>query len=165
MPSFTSTLTILATLLAATTTTAIPLDISPRASVCGQTPSGTGSQSAIATPTATTAEQCQADCEANASCLSFAFGLPPNADDPVCQLFSVAASQVPAQQTNVEVFDVACSDVPTTAPTTANPVGTTGSASGSSGSGSGSDSQNQNQNQNQGSNQGSAQGQGQGQAQ
>jgi hypothetical protein len=80
---------------------------------------------AISSPSVTTASACQAACNANAACKSFVFGLPAaNAvGSPVCELFNVAASQVPSQGTSLNVFDKACTSVPTAAPTHDQPQG------------------------------------------
>ncbi|ETS80708.1 hypothetical protein PFICI_08237 [Pestalotiopsis fici W106-1] len=94
-----------------------------RDQVCGTTPAGTGSAQPLSSPSVSTAEDCKEAGEKISSCQSFAFGLPPNANTPICKLFSVPAAQVPAQQTNIVVFDLACTNVPTKAPTTSNPVG------------------------------------------
>ncbi|KAH6645058.1 hypothetical protein BKA67DRAFT_664901 [Truncatella angustata] len=94
-----------------------------RSQTCGVTPSYSGSTTALSTPSASTAEDCQSAGEAVSSCQSFAFGLPKDASYPICRLFSVGASQVPAQESLIEVFDIGCSDVPNTEPTQSNPVG------------------------------------------
>lgn len=109
-----------------------------RAQMCNQTPtaSSTGSTTGsnnnnaansnvqpISSPTASTAADCQQQCEANTQCQSFVFGLPPTASTPTCELFAVAASQVPNQGTDLNVFDKACTSVPTSAPTHSQPQG------------------------------------------
>ncbi|ORY60265.1 uncharacterized protein BCR38DRAFT_345152 [Pseudomassariella vexata] len=118
----TSTIALIAALMASQVS-GMPTDLFTRANTCGATPSASGTQTPLSSPTAVTADACQAACESNASCKSFAFGLPPNSDAPVCKLFSVAAAQVSAQDTNVVVYDLACSSVPNTEPTTASPHG------------------------------------------
>lgn len=90
---------------------------------CGATPSGTSSAQPLSSPQVSTAEQCKESCEAVNDCKSFAFGLTPGASAPVCKLYSVSAAQVPTQDTDVVVFDVGCTNVPTQAPTTVSPVG------------------------------------------
>ncbi|KAI0167860.1 hypothetical protein BJ166DRAFT_577425 [Pestalotiopsis sp. NC0098] len=104
-------------------TSSNPVGLLRRSQVCGATPSYSGSATPMSSPSVDTAEACKEAGAAVSSCQSFAFGLPPSATAPVCKLFSVPASQVPSQETNVEVFDIGCSDVPTTAPTEENPVG------------------------------------------
>lgn len=114
----------------------------PRAQMCNQTPtaSNTGSRSggnnknananansnvqAISSPTGiSTAGDCQQQCKANTQCQSFVFGLAPTASTPTCMLFTVPASQVPNQGTDLNVFDEACTSVPTQAPTHSQPQG------------------------------------------
>ncbi|KAF7535350.1 hypothetical protein G7054_g5437 [Neopestalotiopsis clavispora] len=104
-------------------TTSNPVGLLRRSQTCGATPSYSGSATPMSSPSVDTAEECKEAGAAVSSCQSFAFGLPPSADAPVCKLFSVPAAQVPSQETNIEVFDIACSDVPNTEPTTENPVG------------------------------------------
>ncbi|KAF4455506.1 hypothetical protein FALBO_15613, partial [Fusarium albosuccineum] len=79
----------------------------------------------ISAPSATTADACLEACLSNPSCKSFLFGLPANADVPVCELFSVPAAQVPNQGSELYIFDKACSDssVPSTEPTHDDPRG------------------------------------------
>jgi hypothetical protein len=99
--------------------------------MCGSAPTGTGSQEPLSQPTGiTTAELCLAQCDSLASCLSFLFGLVNGVDE--CQLFSIAASAIPAQSSpNLVAYDKACSSVPNVVPTTSNPTGAaTGSNSG-----------------------------------
>ena len=91
--------------------------------MCNTTPSAAGTQKALESPTASTGAACKNACSANAACKSFAFGLPPNAQAPVCKLFPVAGAQVTAQATNVKVFDLGCTDVSAQPPTAAHPVG------------------------------------------
>jgi hypothetical protein len=108
-------------------------------STCGSTPSASGSQTPLQQPTGiTTAAACQAQCDANASCQSFVFGMVDNVDQ--CILYSVAAASIPKQSsTNLVVYDKACTSVPTVVPTSSNPTGAnTGSTSSTSGSGTGS---------------------------
>lgn len=102
--------------------------------MCNTTPTASTSANvqAIATPSVTTAELCQQQCDANSACQSFVFGLASGASTPTCSLFSVPASQVPSQGTNIMVFDKACTSVPTTVPTASNPVGAS-TSSGSTG--------------------------------
>ncbi|KAE9373320.1 hypothetical protein N431DRAFT_308179, partial [Stipitochalara longipes BDJ] len=101
---------------------ASPIKLAARAT-CGSAPAGSGSQTPLSQPTGvTTASACQAQCEANASCLSFVFGMVNNADE--CMLYSVAAASVPKQSsTNLVVYDKACTSVPAIVPTTSNPSG------------------------------------------
>ncbi|GKT66438.1 hypothetical protein ColTof4_03929 [Colletotrichum tofieldiae] len=91
--------------------------------VCNSAPSGptTADVNPRSQPAAATAEACQKLCEADSGCQSFLFGLPASGTTPQCQLYAVPASQVPKQSnTNLMVFDKACSSVPTTAPTQNN---------------------------------------------
>jgi hypothetical protein len=128
MHSFTSTILLAGGLLSLASAAAVPLQVR---STCGSVPKGTGAQTPLSQPTGiTTANACQASCEANNSCLSFVFGMVNN--DVECMLFSVAAADVPAQSSqNLIVFDKACTDVPKVVPTTSNPTGAnTGSTSG-----------------------------------
>ncbi|KAK3938083.1 hypothetical protein QBC46DRAFT_410510 [Diplogelasinospora grovesii] len=78
---------------------------------------------AISTPTAATGAACQQQCKANTQCQSFVFGLPPTGSTPTCMLFAVPASEVPNQGTDLNVFDEACTSVPTQAPTHSQPQG------------------------------------------
>jgi hypothetical protein len=100
---------------------------------CGNAPSGSGSQSPISQPTGiTTAQACQAQCDANASCQSFVFGMVNGADQ--CMLYSVAAASVPKQSsTNLVVYDKACTSVPAVVPTASNPTGAATSANNNQG--------------------------------
>ena len=95
-------------------------------STCGSTPSGSGSQQPLSQPTGiTTAAACQAQCDANASCESFVFGMVNNVNE--CMLYSVAATSVPRQSsTNLLVYDKACGSVPAVVPTVSNPTGSNG---------------------------------------
>ena len=133
MPSFTSTILLASGLLSLAS--AAPLQVR---STCGSVPKGSGSATPLSQPTGiTTANACQASCEANDSCLSFVFGMVNNDDE--CMLFSVAAADVPAQSSqNLIVFDKACTDVPKVVPTTSNPTGANTGSTSASGSGSGS---------------------------
>ncbi|KAF2675905.1 hypothetical protein K458DRAFT_323450 [Lentithecium fluviatile CBS 122367] len=91
--------------------------------MCGVAPTATGSQTPISTFTnAKTAQECLSDCNSNASCQSFIFGM---VDSTIkCELFSVPAAQVPTQSSaNLVVYDKACSSIPAVQPTTANPQG------------------------------------------
>ncbi|KAF4463370.1 hypothetical protein FALBO_9799 [Fusarium albosuccineum] len=78
-----------------------------------------------------TAEECHSNCEADDSCLSFLYGLLDNADAPVCKLYNVAASKVPARSDKLFVFDKGCSSklVPVTTPTHDAPRGLCSSVS------------------------------------
>ena len=119
MHSFT---TIVAASALIATVSASPIQLAAR-STCGSAPAGSGSQTPLSQPTGvTTASACQAQCEANASCLSFVFGMVNNADE--CMLYSVAAASVPKQSsTNLIVYDKACTNVPAVVPTASNPTG------------------------------------------
>ncbi|KAJ4245728.1 hypothetical protein NW762_013852 [Fusarium torreyae] len=77
------------------------------------------------TTTAATAKDCQALAEADTSCLSFLYGLSDDSKSPVCKLYKVAASKIPARSDSLFVFDKGCSSkqVPTTAPTEDAPRG------------------------------------------
>ncbi|KAF4773975.1 hypothetical protein HER10_EVM0007314 [Colletotrichum scovillei] len=91
--------------------------------VCNSAPSGptTANVEPRSQPAAATADACQKLCEADSGCQSFVFGLPPSGTTPLCYLYAVPASQVPKQSnTNLMVFDKACTSVPTVAPTQTN---------------------------------------------
>lgn len=118
-----STIALVASLMAGASAAALPAELSLRAQVCGAAPSASGSQTPLSQPTAATADACEKQAKAQSSCQSFAFGLPPSASAPLCKLFSVPAAQVPPQETNIVVFDIACTDIPTGTPTTADPTG------------------------------------------
>ncbi|KAM0229686.1 hypothetical protein ACHAPO_009754 [Fusarium lateritium] len=77
------------------------------------------------TATAATAKDCQVLAEADTSCMSFLFGLSDDSKSPVCKLYKVAASSIPARSDKLFVFDKGCSSkqVPTTAPTEDAPRG------------------------------------------
>ncbi|KAM0345642.1 hypothetical protein ACHAPU_006296 [Fusarium lateritium] len=77
------------------------------------------------TSIAATAKDCQALAEADTSCLSFLYGLPDDSKSPICKLYKVAASRIPARGDKLFVFDKGCSSkqVPTTAPTEDAPRG------------------------------------------
>ncbi|OAG09826.1 uncharacterized protein CC84DRAFT_1255775 [Paraphaeosphaeria sporulosa] len=98
--------------------------LAARSNVCGVAPSASSTSKApLETFTnAQTAEQCYADCAANASCKSFLFGL---VDGTIkCELFDVPAAQIPKQDSsNLVAFDKACTSIPDVKPTTANPQG------------------------------------------
>lgn len=98
---------------------------------CGSAPTGTGSSAPLSTPAGiTTAEACQAQCEANGSCQSFVFGMVDNVVK--CMLYSVSAASVPKQSsTNLIAYDKACTSVPAVVPTSSNPTGVATSTSGS----------------------------------
>lgn len=83
------------------------------------------------TATAATAKDCQALAEADTPCLSFLFGLADDSKSPVCKLYKVAASRIPARSDSLFVFDKGCSSkqVPTTAPTEDAPRGLVSGAS------------------------------------
>ncbi|ORY61745.1 uncharacterized protein BCR38DRAFT_487483 [Pseudomassariella vexata] len=147
----TSTIALVAALMASHAS-GMPTTLMARADTCGATPSASSSQTPLSSPTASTADACQALCEADANCKSFVFGLPPNADAPTCELFSVAAAQVPAQATNLVVYDVGCGSVPNTKPTAAAPHGElantgsdTGATTGETGTAAGQEQQQQQQ--------------------
>jgi hypothetical protein len=112
---------------------------------CGSSPAGSGSQTPLSQPSGiTTASACQAQCEANASCQSFVFGMVSNADQ--CILYSVAAASVPTQSSTIlVVFDKACTSVPAVVPTSSNPTGANTGSTSTSNTGSTTTS-NQNQN-------------------
>ncbi|KAK7187678.1 hypothetical protein DPSP01_004514 [Paraphaeosphaeria sporulosa] len=82
--------------------------LAARSNVCGVAPSASSTSKApLETFTnAQTAEQCYADCAANASCKSFLFGL---VDGTI--------------NSNLVAFDKACTSIPDVKPTTANPQG------------------------------------------
>jgi hypothetical protein len=90
---------------------------------CGSTPTASGSQAPIQQSTdMKTASACQTACNADGQCQSFVFGMVDNTIK--CILFSVPASQVPAQSSqNLVAFDKACTSVPTVTPTSSNPTG------------------------------------------
>jgi hypothetical protein len=100
---------------------------------CGAAPTSTTKQTVLEQPSGiTTAQQCQAKCDANASCKSFVFGMVNNADQ--CMLYSVAAASVPTQtSSNLVVYDKACASVPTQTPTASNPTGANTGSTGTNG--------------------------------
>lgn len=119
MKTFTATAVILTLASAAQ---AKPHGLATRANICNAGPTGpAGGASVRSSPSAANAEACQQRCVADTGCLSFVFGMPATGNTPVCELFGVAAAQVPAQSNgNLMVFDKACTGVPTTAPTQNN---------------------------------------------
>ena len=102
--------------------------------MCNAAPTATVASppSPISQPSVANAQACQQACDANSSCQCFVFGLPPADSAPKCMLFAVPAAQVPAQGTNLNVFDKACpaASVPTGAPTQADPQGPANGATG-----------------------------------
>lgn len=89
--------------------------------VCGAAPGGTAAQTPLSQPSGiTTAADCATQCKANPSCQSFLFGLSNGADQ--CELFSVPASSVPAQN-DLVAYDIGCSSFPSIVPTASNPTG------------------------------------------
>jgi hypothetical protein len=118
-----------AAVIVATLASAMASPLAARADQCNKAPTAAANANikAIATPSAATAQACQAACNANSACKSFVFGLPAAASAPQCLLFNVPGSQVPTQQfAQLFVFDKACAaaSVPTVAPTHAAPRGT-----------------------------------------
>jgi len=116
MKTFTAT-TIVLTLASAVC--ASPVNLIARANVCNTAPSGpSGGANPRSSPSAATADACQQRCVADSGCLSFVFGMPTTGTTPLCEIFGVAAAQVPVQSNgNFMVFDKACTGVPTAAPT------------------------------------------------
>ncbi|KAH8886062.1 hypothetical protein GQ53DRAFT_750858 [Thozetella sp. PMI_491] len=113
------TVAIIATLLAAASASPLAARDS-----CNVAPTGSDtSVQPISSPSVTTADLCRQQCAANPSCKAFVFGLPANANAPICELFAVPASQIPAQQSNLNAFDSGCSNVPNQAPTADHPQG------------------------------------------
>ncbi|KAH7239491.1 hypothetical protein BKA59DRAFT_532396 [Fusarium tricinctum] len=104
-----------------------------RATKCNCAASGSANNDIqpFKTATAATAKDCQALAEADTSCLSFLFGLSDDSKSPVCKLYKVAASRIPARSDSLFVFDKDCSSkqVPTTAPTEDAPRGLVSGAS------------------------------------
>ncbi|KAH6959483.1 hypothetical protein DER45DRAFT_630476 [Fusarium avenaceum] len=104
-----------------------------RATKCNCAASGSANNDIqpFKTSTAATAKDCQALAEADTSCLSFLFGLSDDSKSPVCKLYKVAASKIPARSDSLFVFDKGCSSkqVPTTAPTEDAPRGLVSGAS------------------------------------
>ncbi|KAF4947850.1 hypothetical protein FSARC_13873 [Fusarium sarcochroum] len=98
-----------------------------RATQCNCAASGSASNNVqpFKTTTAATAKDCQALAEADTSCMSFLYGLSDDSKSPVCKLYKVAASKIPARGDSLFVFDKGCSSkqVPTTAPTEDAPRG------------------------------------------
>ncbi|PCD24447.1 hypothetical protein FGRA07_11107 [Fusarium graminearum] len=92
---------------------------------CAATGSADNSVQPFKTTTAATAKDCQALAEADTSCLSFLYGLSGDSKSPVCKLYKVAASKIPARSDSLFIFDKGCSSkqVPTTAPTEDAPRG------------------------------------------
>ncbi|KAF6829602.1 hypothetical protein CMUS01_08090 [Colletotrichum musicola] len=100
---------------------ASPLAI--RANTCNSAPAGpvNADVQPRSQPAAANADACQKLCEADAGCQSFVFGLPPSGTTPLCYLYAVPAAQVPSQSnSNLKVFDKACTGVPTAVPTPTN---------------------------------------------
>ncbi|KAM0543958.1 hypothetical protein ACHAPJ_012053 [Fusarium lateritium] len=98
-----------------------------RATQCNCAASGSANNNVqpFKTTTAATAKDCQALAEADTSCLSFLYGLSDDSKSPVCKLYKVAASKIPARSDSLFVFDKGCSSkqIPTTAPTEDAPRG------------------------------------------
>lgn len=93
-------------------TSKTPASASTKAQTCGSKPAGSTSTQPIATPSATSIDLCKAQCQANSSCKSFTFGTVNNV--PACQLYSSAASAIPAPSTTAQknafvAYDVGCS--------------------------------------------------------
>ncbi|ORY55621.1 uncharacterized protein BCR38DRAFT_451983 [Pseudomassariella vexata] len=108
------------------TSTALPLETNQRSPICGAAPTApTGTRVPLTTPSATTAADCSDLCLLNPSCRSFAFGLPPDAANPICELYGVFGADVPWQAANLVVYDRVCEEIPSTEPTPANPHGLT----------------------------------------
>ncbi|KAH8898839.1 hypothetical protein GQ53DRAFT_836855 [Thozetella sp. PMI_491] len=113
------TVAVLATLLAAATASPLVARDS-----CNVTPAGSNaSVKPLSAPSVSTADLCRQQCAANPSCKAFVFGLPPNAQSPTCQLYAVPAAQIPSAGTNLNAFDIGCSNVPNVAPTADHPQG------------------------------------------
>lgn len=122
------------------------------ATTCDTTPTATtGSAAPVATVSAATAADCQAQCDGNAQCQSFAFGTVDDGASTQCLLYSVAAAQIPPSQddgADLKAYDKSCTGVSDTAPTTTADTTTGADNSGSdsntgssdSGSNTGSDS-------------------------
>ncbi|KAK2738320.1 hypothetical protein CKAH01_18781 [Colletotrichum kahawae] len=94
-----------------------------RANTCNSAPAGpvNADVQPRSQPAAANADACQKLCEADSGCQSFVFGLPPSGTTPLCYLYAVPAAQVPPQSnSNLMVFDKACTGVPTAAPTQNN---------------------------------------------
>ncbi|RGP67973.1 hypothetical protein FSPOR_5634 [Fusarium sporotrichioides] len=98
-----------------------------RATQCNCAASGSANNDVqpFKTTTAATAKDCQALAESDTSCLSFLYGLSDDSKSPICKLYKVAASKIPARSDKLFVFDKGCSSkqVPTTAPTEDAPRG------------------------------------------
>lgn len=92
---------------------------------CNMAPHGSaGKFSPMQSPSnCNTAQSCQQACKGAKGCQSFTFGLPQAMSAPQCKLFSCAADQVPSQGDNQNVFDLACSSVPSQTPSHDNPIG------------------------------------------
>ncbi|KAF5241562.1 hypothetical protein FANTH_9073 [Fusarium anthophilum] len=97
---------------------------------CAASGSASSDVEPFKTTTAATAKDCQALAEADSSCQSFLYGLPSGSSTPVCKLYKVAATKVPARADTLFVFDKGCSSkqVPTTPPTEDAPRGLVGTA-------------------------------------
>jgi len=122
MVSFTFVASFSAIIAATSSIYAITVTLNARASICGTTPSGSGSQTPLSTlTTVTTASACLAQCNMVSSCLSFVFGLVDGVDK--CMLYAIAASSIPTANSNLVAYDKACTSVPAVVPTTANPQG------------------------------------------
>ncbi|KAM0433788.1 hypothetical protein ACHAQK_009010 [Fusarium lateritium] len=98
-----------------------------RATQCNCAASGSANTNVqpFKTSVAATAKDCQALAEADTSCLSFLYGLSDDSKSPVCKLYKVPASRIPARSDKLFVFDKGCSSkqVPTTAPSEDAPRG------------------------------------------
>lgn len=128
--------TLILTITALASAGRIPADIlsTKRAllsrATCDTTPSATsGSVQPLSTVSASTAADCQTQCDSNSQCQSFVFGTA--ADGSIeCLLYNVPASEVPVQSGDLKGYDKSCANVPTTAPSTSGTASSTGTSSG-----------------------------------
>ncbi|KIM95760.1 hypothetical protein OIDMADRAFT_33843 [Oidiodendron maius Zn] len=115
MPSFTSTMAIMAALSVASASPLAARDI------CGVAPTGTASHTPLAQPAdINTAALCVAQCSAYSGCECVLFGFVNNVY--TCELFSVPASSIPPI-TDLVAYDIGCTNVPSIIPTASNPTG------------------------------------------
>ncbi|KAJ4332639.1 hypothetical protein N0V95_009613 [Ascochyta clinopodiicola] len=86
--------------------------ISTSANTCGTKPSASTTNKPILAPSVISEDACKAKCQANSTCKSFTCG---EVDSKVlCNLYSVAAAQVPAptnaaQKNALKAYDIGCS--------------------------------------------------------
>jgi hypothetical protein len=120
----TSYATVISLLLAASGASPLASRGPPTDCDCDKPPTGPDmSVKPISQPSCTTAEICVEQCKGNSQCQSCAFGLPPDKDAPRCMLFAVPGAHIPPQESEIHVFDRACTEPPTEPPTHEKPRG------------------------------------------